>query len=261
MKDLSNYSKEELYKIFLSKIDDLSRIRLESIDMSLSIYQMKFTNIGYILTETSCYNKKNMIKRNQMGFYVDETSSLKSEEEFNNYNESVIFLKKYKSVFKIIDGLLKDKEAIMNGYYETSYNNMTDLEIIVKLLGYGSIRKQEIEEDNPFHPSKDYKMIISFIEKSKDEKNYKSLKYEIIEYLNSIFGSRYEIKIKYKKDKYGYDFDPEYGVLINDLETGDKRMLYGVTDYMIYKDDYKKYEFINPNYLEICLKIITKCIK
>ena len=57
MKNINAYSKEELYQIFLNRVDDLSRIRLESIDMTLSIYKMKFTNLGVVLTETNCYNK------------------------------------------------------------------------------------------------------------------------------------------------------------------------------------------------------------
>lgn len=261
MKNINNYSKDELYQIFLDKIDDLSRIRLESIDMSLSIYKMKFTNLGCVLTETSCYNKKIKLKRNQLGFYADETVSLKNDEAFEDYNKSQKFLEEYDGDFKIINNLLKDKESILSGYYNTSIQYETDLEIIVKLLGYGSIREEELYESNPIHPSEEYKYIISLIERCKDEKNYAVIKEEVLNYLQNIFKDRYELKIKTKKEKYGYDFDPEYGVLIIDKEIGDMHMLYGVTDYNTFKDNYKKYDFINPDYLEMYLKIIVKCIK
>lgn len=261
MKNFNNYSKEELYQIFLNRIDDLSKIRLDSIDNCLSIYKMKFTNLGFVLTETSCYNKRIMIKRNQNGFYVDERDSLMNEDNLKRYKESLEFLKNYNKELELIDNLLKDKEAIMNGYYQTSLEYETDLEIITKILGYGNIRKEEITEENPIHPSDDYKFVISIIEKSKDEKNYKDLKNEILSFLQNKFKHRYELRIKTKKEQYGYDFDPEYGILIIDKETNEMHMLYGVTEYAIYKDNYQKYAFIASEYLEICLEIIVKCIK
>lgn len=259
MLNINEYSKEDLYKIFLSKIDDLSRFRLESIDTTLSIYKMKFTNLGFILTETSCYNKKIYLKRNQLGFYVDERESFKTDEAFENYNASVKFLNEHIEEFEIINNLLKDKEAILNGYYYTDRVNETDLEIIVKVLGYGSIREDEIHEDSPQHPSEEYKKIIALIERCNDKKNHKQVAVETINILNDIFKDSYEFKIKLKRDKYGHDFDSEYGILVIDKLSKDMHMLYGVENDLVFKEDLDKYAGYT-NYLDMYIKIIMKCI-
>lgn len=260
MRNINNYSKEELYQIFLSKIDDLSRIRLNSIDTTLSIYKLKFTNLGFVLTETSCYNKKIVIKRNQIGFYVDETLAFKSDEALSNYKQSVRFFMDHKKEFEIIHNLLKDKEAILNGYYYTDRTNETDLEIIIKVLGYGSIRNAELYQENPIHPSEEYKTLMSLIEKMKDKKNYKSVRNQIIDILNEKFKDEYQFKIKLKHEKYGQDFDSEYGVLVIDKKSGDMHMLYGILDDLVFKGDLKKYSEYTP-YFEIYLKLIIKCIE
>lgn len=259
MLKMMDYSKEELYQIFLSKIDDLSRFRLESIDTTLSVYKIKFTNLGFILNDTSCYNKKIVLKRNQIGFYADETTSFKNETAFENYNSSVKFLDEHKEEFTIINNLLKDKEAILNGYYYTDRENETDLDIIVKVLGYGSIREDALYEENPIHPSEEYKKIISLIEKSKDKKNYQYVLSETLNLLNKIFKGHYEFKIKLKNDKYGHDFDSEYGVLIIDKEKDEMRMLYGIENNLVFKEDISKYSGFT-NYLDIYLKLLIKCI-
>lgn len=260
MKNINAYSKEELYQIFLNRVDDLSRIRLESIDMTLSIYKMKFTNLGVILTETNCYNKSIYLKRNKMGFYADETVSFESEKAFENYNKSVKFLKENENEFKIIHNLLKDKEAIMGGYYTTTREYETDLEIIVKVLGYGSIRDEELKDENLRHPSEEYEYIISLIERCKNESNYKGVLKEIMSHLETLFGINYQILIKRKRDKYDFIPDSYIGIILIDNTTGSKTLLYGEDQENIYKDDYSKYK-VNTKYLEMYLKLATKCIK
>lgn len=260
MLNINGYSKDDLYKIFLSKIDDLSRFRLESIDTTLSIYKMKYTNLGFILTETSCYNKRIYLKRNQLGFYADERESFKTDESFENYNASVNFLKEHNDEFEIIHNLLKDKESILNGYYYTDRTNETDLEIIVKVLGYGSIREDDIHEENPYHPSEEYKNLISLIERCNDKRNYKQVEKETIDILNNIFKDAFEFRIKLKHDKYGHDFDSEYGILVIDKQSKDMHMLYGVENDLVFKEDLNKYSGYT-NYLDVYIKIIIKCIE
>lgn len=260
MLNINGYSKEDLYKIFLSKIDDLSRFRLESIDTTLSIYKMKFTNLGFVLTETSCYNKRIYLKRNQLGFYADERESFINDESFENYNASVSFLKEHNDEFEIIHNLLKDKEAFLNGYYYTDRTNETDLEIIVKVLGYGSIREDEIHEENPHHPSEEYKNLICLIEKCNDKRNYKQVASKTIDILNNIFKDTFEFKIKLKHEKYGHDFDSEYGILVIDKQSKDMHMIYGIENDLVFKEDLDKYSGYT-NYLDVYIKIIIKCIE
>ena len=170
------------------------------------------------------------------------------------------FQEENENEFKIIHNLLKDKEAIMGGYYTTTREYETDLEIIVKVLGYGSIRDEELKDENLRHPSEEYEYIISLIERCKNESNYKGVLKEIMSHLETLFGINYQILIKRKRDKYDFIPDSYIGIILVDNTTGSKTLLYGEDQENIYKDDYSKYK-VNTKYLEMYLKLATKCIK
>ncbi len=77
----------------------------------------------------------------------------------------------------------------------------------------------EIHEENPHHPSEEYKNLICLIEKCNDKRNYKQVASKTIDILNNIFKDTFEFKIKLKHEKYGHDFDSEYGILVIDKQS------------------------------------------
>lgn len=253
---------EKTYKLFLNHIDDLSAARLRGIDMSFEILKHKFSELDVELSEISCNGNTFIIKRNQNGFYVDESRALFSDEDYINYQYGLSFYKKYKKDFVRLHQLLLEKEHIMNGYYVEKKMSREELRGLSSYLGYTSVREQVLYEENPFHPSKEFGKTVKYLNMvRKRDVNLEELMLEVLGVISEYFKDNIELEIKRIRDKYEMDFDDSFGVLLIDNDIGDMRMLYEIDGFDIKKADYDMYLCKECPYLEIYLRIIAKCLK
>lgn len=251
------------YENFLNSVDNLSEARLRGIDISFAVLKNKFQDKGFELTETGCFGSSIDIKRNQKGFYVDESRALFSDEEFNCYQYGINFYQKYKDDFERMHMLLCEKELIMNGYYNIK-NKRVNLDNLKKMsieLGYGSVRKNLLYEKNPLHPSKEFNKLALLLEKAKNDTNYdEQIKY-ILKIVRPYFKDNYKVEAKELDEKFGLDFDDSFGVIVRNVDDGEISIIYEVDGFDIRKDQYDKYLQKECPYLEIYFRIISKCIK
>lgn len=261
VKSVKTVDKKKAYDTFIDKVDTLTQARLRGIEMSLALYKMRMQDHGFILTETNCNSSVVNIKRNQLGFYVDESKSLNSREDYINYQNGLRFFVKYKEEFKRINELLKDKELIMDGYYNANQSDEFELTRISKILGYGKERQEEIYEEYPEHPSKEYKTIVKLLDLANKNNDNESVIEKVLEIITPYFNPDYELEIKRVEDKYEMDFDDTFGIMIKNNVIGDMHMIYAVDGFNIKRDVYDKFLIEKCPYLEVYFKIITKCLK
>lgn len=254
---------EKTYENFLKSIDSLSEIRLRGIDLSFAVLKNKFHDQGFELTEVGCFSSTVDIKRNQNGFYVDEARALFSDEEFNCYQYGINFYQKYKDDFERLHNLLTEKELILNGYYNIRNRkvNIDNLNKMCDELGYGEKRKKILYEEDPVHPSKEFKKLTTLLNKAKNHHDYDEQIEYILKIIRPYFKDNYKIEAKEIDDKYDLDFDDSFGVVARDIENGEIKIIYEVDGFDIRKDEYDKYLKEKCPYLEIYFRIISKCIK
>lgn len=249
------------YATLLESVDELTRTRLNSIDMSLTIQKEQFKSFGVDLTEIDCSNEVVYLKRNQNGYYADESKSLNSNEDYDNYMISLEFYEDHKDDLEIVHNLITDKEEILLGCYIVKEGTEAEIEELINDLGYGLTRKKEIYEANPEHPSKEYNHLLELMELSKNSKKLDDLLEEILNHIKTLFNDEVEIRIKKIEDKYDIDLDDSYGIILLNPINGDKHMLYAVSAFDVYKDLNSQYLIKNDKYLEIYLKLASSIIK
>lgn len=249
------------YATFLDSVDELTRTRLNSIDISLAVQQEHFKNFGVTLTETTCFNDIIDIKRNQNGYYADESKSLNSNEEYENYQASLEFFNEHVEELEIVHELVSDKEEILLGCYVLKKGNEEDIELLINDLGYGLARKKIIYEADPIHPSEEYKHLLELMELSKNNKKAQDVLNQILNHIRTLYNNEVEIKIKTIDDKYDFDLDNSYGIILLNSTNGDKQMLYAVSGFDIIKNPCDKYLIKNSKYLDVYLKLATSIIK
>lgn len=254
---------EKTYETFLKSIDSLSEARLRGIDLSFAVLKNRFYEKGFELTELGCSSSTVDIKRNQNGFYVDESRALFSDEEFNFYQYGINFYQKYKDNFERLHKLLAEKEFILNGYYNIRNKkvNINNLNKISEELGYGEKRKNMLYEENPIHPSEEFNKLVNMLNKVKNNRDYDEQISNALKIIRPYFKDEYKIEAKEIEDKYDLDFDDSFGIVIRDIKNGDIKIIYEVDGFDIHKDEYDKYLKEKCPYLEIYFRIISKCIK
>lgn len=251
------------YENFLNSIDNLSAARLRGIDLSFAVLKSRFKEKGFELTEIACLSSTVDIKRNQNGFYVDESRALFSDEEFNCYQYGVNFYQKYRDDFERIHNLLTEKELIMDGYYNIK-NKRVDIDNLKEMshkLGYGETRKNILYEEKPIHPSKEFNKLALLLEKAKNSADYDEQIHYILVNIRPYFKDNYKVEAKEIDDKYDLDFDDSFGVIVKNTDNGDIKIIYEVDGFDIRKDEYEQYLKKECPYLEIYFRIISKCIK
>lgn len=259
----SNNSLDKTYEKFLTSIDSLSEARLRGIDLSFNVLKSRFKEKGFVLTEVDCTSPSISIIRNSEGFYVDESRALFSDEEFNAYQYGIQFYQKNKDDFERMHNLLCEKELIMDGYYNIRNKrvDVANLRDIRDSLGYGDLRKQILYDEEPHHPTREFNKLVLLLEKAKNDKNYDKQIDDILKMIRPYFKNNYKVSVKNIEDKFGADFDDSFGVIINNTDTGDIKMLYEVDGFDVRRDEYDKYLKKKCPYLEIYLRIISKCLK
>lgn len=253
----------EDYQLFLDSIDDLSVARLKAIDTVFNVLKHRFADEGFLLTEVSCVSATVRIKRNQFGFYVDETKSLNSKDEYSNYMFGKKFLEGHADDFKRLNQLLVEKEIIMRGSYKIKEGTEEELYHLAKSLGYGVVRDGLLFESEPTHPSEEYIKIQVLLDLCNSNKvhDYKPIMEQALDMLRRYFKKDITLGIKRIDDKYDMSFDNTYGILLIDKKLGEMSMLYFFDGLKVLKVSYDKYiDEFNP-YLEIYMRIILKCLK
>ena len=249
------------YSTLLECVDELTEARLRSIDMSFAVQQERFKDFGVNLTELDCTNEIIRIKRNQKGFYADESLSLNSNDDYENYERSIDFYERHEEDFEIIHNLLCDKEQILQGCYVVKKGTEEELEDLINDLGYGITRKKALYESNPVHPSEEYNRLLELMEMVEDYKNRESIIEEVMAIIRKCYSKDVKIELKRIDDKYDIDLDNAYGLILLNAQTGDKHMLYAVDGYDVTKDLCDKYLIEKNQYLEVYFKLIARCIK
>lgn len=251
------------YDDFLMNVDDKSQMRLRELDAEIEAYKSELAKEGFEFDEFSCVTQDIKILRNQFGFYVDESRSLDSKDEYAFYQCGLEFYHEFSRKFNNLHRILREKEYIMNGNYLCKKRLRPDMDRFSVSLGYGTDRQKRIYEESPEHPSMEYQRLVIMLDVISDGDSEK--KNDIIErcmvklreYLKPI----YDIEVKRVKDKYGRDFDNSCGVLIIDKSLGEMEMAYEFDGLNIHKKPYDKYFLQNKPYIDIYLRIITYCLK
>lgn len=257
-------TKKNTYDEFLMGIDNLSSLRLRNIDTSVGLMRTKLSEEGFQLTETTCNSKTVTMKRNQLGWYVLETSALNSKDEYDCYEYGINFLKEHQDEFERIHQLLCEKECIMRGYFNPKVGTKEELTQMAIELGYGMVRDDELFEDSPVHPSRQYQnatALLQIVTENKISNMNDVVIEECLEIIRHYFTSDVKLEIKHLEDKFDMDFDEYYGVLVIDDNIGDIHLLYGTDNLTVKKDTFEKYLKEPFPYLEVYLRIIVKGIK
>ncbi len=234
------------YQLFLSKIDELSKVRLERIDVIFQVNKYKFMSEGYELTEVSITKDKGLIYRNNKGFFAYEGNALN-------------FIKKHKEELKIIHGILQEKEMILNGYYK-SEEDATELNNIVSSLGYGETRKRLLDKYDGDHPSEEFKNLMNdldLLNKTEDKAVIEDLVKRSFNHIKKAIKEGFRIELKKLNKKYDTDFDNYVGVTIIDPDAGGINLLYGSDGFELDQNISSKSVNTDFPFLEVYLKIIT----
>ena len=250
---------KDKYKTFLSKIDELSQVRLERIDVIFQVNRYKFMSEGYELTEVSCIKGKSIIYRNNTGFFAYEENALNTKEEYEAYQQALDFIKKHKDEFKLLHGILQEKEMILDGYYK-SEEEKAELNSLVMSLGYGETRKRLLDKYDGEHPSKEFKELkedLNKLDKTEDKEVIDILVKKAFGHIKKAVNEGFKVELKKMTTKYDTDFDNYVGVAIIDSEAGVINLLYGSDGFEV--DQNISSKSINTEYpfLEVYLKIIT----
>ena len=247
------------YEIFLSKIDDLSKIRLERIDMIFQVNRYKFMSEGFELDEVSCVRDKSVLYRNNNGYFPYEEKALNTKEDYDAYQEAVNFYKKHKDEFKTVHGLLQEKEMILNGYYRSN-EEVSELNNLVSELGYGEARARLLSKYDGAHPSEEFKKLTGYLnelKKADDVPTISDIVDEAFASVEKAVNDGFRIELKKMRKKYDTDFDNYVGVVIIDQDTGSMNLLYGSDGFEVSQNITSKMVNLDFPYLEVYLKIIT----
>lgn len=259
----SEKSKILSYDDFLMNVDDESKRRLRTLDAEIEAYRSELEKEGFLFDECSCVTKDIKILRNQFGFYVDESHSLDSKDEYAFYQCGLNFYREFSRKFNNLHRILREKEYIMNGNYLCKKRLRPDMDRFSISMGYGMRRQKKIYEESPEHPSMEYQRLVIMLDVIHD--GDKKKKDDIIERcmakLKEYLKPTYDIEVKRLKDKYSRDFDNSCGVLIIDKTLGEMEMVYEFDGLNIHKKPYDKYFSQNKPYIDIYLRIITYCLK
>ena len=265
LKALSNKTPEyeNSYDLFLSMIDELSATRLRAIDMAVDIIKHNFLEEGFVLSETDCVSPLIRLGRNQFGFYVDETKSLNSKEEYKNYLYGLQFLESNKDTFKRLDQLLIEKEIIMRGSYNVRRGSEEEVSNLAISLGYGIARDKAIYEDNPIHPGDEYVQLQILLDLVNNEnvKSFDKIIEKALKRVQSCLTDNVTLEIKRIDDKYDRDFDHTYGIMLVDNVLGEVSMLYYSDGVSVRMATIDKYLVEDNPYLLIYMRIILKCLQ
>lgn len=258
-----NNAEEPSYDTFLKYVDDLTRERLKSIDMVLGVYRSKLLEEGFILSELECVSNNIILKRNQNGFYVCEEQALNSKREYQAYLDGVEFLKKNKDTFKLIHNYLLEKEIIMEGSYKAVKCDPIKLDKMAKSLGYGIARDRVLFEEEPDHPSEEFKETKFLLDlcNNRDIVDYRGIINKALKYIARHFNDDVSLSVKRITDTYDGDFDNTFGIMMIDKNYGEMSMLYYSDGLSINKATYEKYLIKKSPYIEIYMRIIVKCLK
>lgn len=259
----TNDTEQPSYDTFLKYVDDLTRERLKSIDMALGVQRNKLLEQGYMLSELECVSNNVVLKRNQNGFYVVEENALNSKNEYQAYLEGLEFLKKNKDTFKLIHTYLLEKEIIMEGSYKAIKCDPIKLDKLAKSLGYGIARDRMLFEEEPVHPSEEFKETKFLLDlcNNEDVVDYRGIINKALKFITSHFSEDVSLSIKRIDDIYDTDFDNTFGIMMIDKKFGEMSMLYYSDGLSINKATYEKYVIRTSPYLEIYMRIIVKCLK
>ena len=262
-KNKNNEENMDSYELFLTHIDELSVKRLRSIDIAVDVIRHQFLEEGFVLSEIDCVSPLILLRRNQFGFYVDETKSLNSKEEFKNYLFGKEFLEKNKDVFKRLNQLLVEKEIIMRGSYNIVKGRIDEVNQLAIDAGYGVIRDKTLFESDPVHPSDEYVNLQILLDLVNTEgiKSYNMIIDKALNRLRECLSDDITLEIKRLDDTYGKDFDHTYGILLVDKNLGELFMLYYSDGMSVKKITYDKYIKVKNPYLDIYMRIILKCLQ
>lgn len=251
------------YDEFLDNIDEKSKNRLRELDASIQVYREELQREGFCLDECSCVAPDITILRNQFGFYVDESRSLDSKENYALYKCGLEFYYAFSREFNSLNRVLREKEYIMNGNYHCKKSLRPHLDGFSASLGYGDSRSRKIYEENPEHPSKEYQRLVILLDvvSNNYQTNRELIIDECMKKLNEYLNPRFTIELKRVKDKYDRDFDDSCGILAVDRELGEMEMIYEFDGLNVHKRPYEKYFSQNKPYIDIYLRIITYCLK
>lgn len=254
---------ESSYDLFLKCVDDLTRERLNSIEMVLGIHKEELLQQGFMLSELECVSKDIVLKRNQNGFYVDERNALNSKSEYQAYLNGEEFLNKNKERFKLIHNYLLEKEIIMEGSYKAVKCDAMKLDKLAKSMGYGIARDRMLFEEEPTHPSEEFKETKFLLDlcNNDDVVDYRGIINKALKFIEYHFSDEVSLSIKRIDDTYDADFDNTYGIMMIDKNFGEMSMLYYSDGLSVSKATYEKYIISDSPYLEIYMRIILKCLK
>ena len=247
---------------FLSKIDELSKNRLERIDVVLEIHKYNFSMNGYDLTELSCINGKSVILRGSKGFFVYPGKALNSGEEYQAYLDACDFLEEKKEDFKIVNNLIVEKEKILDGLYQSDYNT-ADMNNLITSLGYGEIRNHELKSNDKRNCKEEFNRVKELLTKLDNDPNAKFLDAcikEQFDHVKKAIKPGYYIELKNERKKYDTDFDNYTGVVLIDKEIGNINLLYGSDGFEVHSNISPVFIDENYDFLEVYLKIITKAL-
>ena len=247
------------YQLFLNKIDELSKVRLERIDVIFQVNKYKFMSEGYDLSEVSCIKDKGLIYRNNKGYFAYEGNALNTTEDYAAYQDALDFIKKHKEEFKLIHSILQEKEMILNGYYK-SKEDTTELNNIVSSLGYGETRKRLLDKYDGDHPSEEFKELLKdldLLNKTEDKSVIDDLVKRSFNHIKKAIKEGFRVELKKMNKKYDTDFDNYVGVTIIDPDAGGINLLYGSDGFEVNQNISSKSVNTDFPFLEVYLKIIT----
>ncbi len=250
---------KDKYQIFLSKVDELTRIRLDRIDVIVQVNKYKFMSEGFELDELSCVKNKSIIKRNNKGYFAYEGNALNTKEDYDAYQEAIMFVKKHKEDFKVIHNLLVEKETILSGLYKSD-EDTNELNNLVSALGYGEKRKRELDKYDGVHPSVEYKNLmndLNLLNKTSDKNVIEEMVKNAFNHVKKAVNEDYHIELKKSNKKYDTDFDNYVGVVLVDEDVGGLTLLYGSDGFEVNQNLSSKSINIDFPFLEVYLKLIT----
>ena len=250
---------KDKYQVFLNKVDELTRIRLDRIDVIFQVNKYKFINEGYSLTELTCEKNNSIIKRNNKGYFAYEGKALNTKEDYEAYQDALAFVKKHKEDFKVIHNLLVEKETILNGLYKTNEDE-SELNNLVSSLGYGEQRKRDLDSFDGDHPSVEFKNLmndLNILNRTNDKTIIDEMVKNAFNHVKKAVNEGYRIELKKLNKKYDTDFDNYVGVTLMDPDAGGMSLLYGSDGFEVNQNLSSKSINVDFPFLEVYLKIIT----
>lgn len=239
---------DKIYELFLDSLEDETAILIRGIDLSFRVFKEKMADLGYTLTEVSCVRGKTIIKRNQNGFYVDETYALLSDNHYRAYGAGLELLEEYRKDFERTHRNLKKKETIMAGNYRFKKNKLKGYENVILTLGYGSTRRDEIMEADPNHPSLEFEMAKTCYFRAKNENSDKKLIKEIMSSINT-----------YLLPEYQLIFDDV--VFIGSKKSKERKVLIDDDGIVLKRKELDNYFASKMPFVDVYLRIMAFCLE